>query len=72
MSGYLTSNRIWGITLFVEHATDYTYGHLVCSLDLDVTLGAKKDFENLVGRSNNIVKIYHAENRRYADNGFMA
>ena len=26
----------------------------------------------LVSRSDNTVKIYHAGNRRYADNGFMA
>ena len=44
MSGYLTSNQIWCITLFMYHATDYTYGHLVHSLDLEETLGAKKAF----------------------------
>ena len=72
MSGYLTSNRIWGIALFMDHATDYTHGNLMRSLDLDNTLGAKKSFEKLVGRINNTVKRYHADNRRYADNGFMA
>ena len=44
MSGYLISDQIWGITLFVDHATDYTYGHLMRSLDLDKTLGAKNYF----------------------------
>ena len=58
---------MWGITLFVDHATDYTYGHLMRSLDLDETLGAKKYFDNLVGRLDNTVKIYHAENGRYAE-----
>ena len=72
MSGYLTSDRIWGISLFVDHATDYTYGHLIRIIDLDENLGANKYFEKLVGRSNNTVKIYHADNRRCADNGFMA
>ena len=50
MSGYLTSNRIWGINLCVDHTPDYTYGHVLRSLDLDETLGAKKYFEKLVGR----------------------
>ena len=72
MSGYLTRNRIWGITLFVNHATDYTYGHLMRSLDLDETLVTKKAFEKLVGRSNTTVRIYHGDNRRYVNNGFMA
>ena len=48
MSGYLTRNRICDITLFVDHATENTYGHLMHSLDLDKTLGAKKSFEKLV------------------------
>ena len=72
MSGYLTSKQIWGISLFVDHETDYKYGHLMHSLDLDETLGANKAFDKLVGRSDNTVNIYHADNRRYAGNGFMA
>ena len=56
MSGYLTSDRIWDINIFVDHATDYTYGHLIRIIDLDENLGAKKYFEKLVGRSNNTVK----------------
>ena len=50
MSGYLTRDQIWGITLFVDHANDYTYGHLMRSLDLNETLGSKKAFEKLVSR----------------------
>ena len=72
MIGYLTRDRVWGITLFVDNATDYTYFHLMRSLGLYETLGAKKDFEKLVSRSDNTVKIYHADNRRYSDNRFMA
>ena len=57
MSGYLTSDQIWGITLFVYHTTDYTYGHLMHSIYLNETMGANKAFEKLVLRSNNTVKI---------------
>ena len=71
ISGYLTSDQIRGITLFVNHATDYTYGHLMRSLDLDETLGTKKAFERLVGRLDNTVKRYHADNEGYDNNGFM-
>ena len=72
MSGYLTSNQIWGITLFVDLATDYTYVHLLRSLELHKNMGAKKAFEKLVGRSDNTVNRYYAYSGRYADNGFMA
>ena len=67
MSGYLTRNRIWGINLFVYHATDYTYGHLMRSLDLDKNMVAKKAIEEWVIRSDNTVKRYHADNKMYAD-----
>ena len=72
MSGYLTGHQIWGITLFVDRKNDYIYGHLIRSLDFDKTLGANKTFEKLLGRSNNNVKRYHADNGRYSDNDFMA
>ena len=42
------------------------------SLDLGETLCAKKYFEKLISQSDNTVKIYQSENRRYAENGFMA
>ena len=71
MSGYLTSNQIWGITLFLYHATDYIYGHLMRNLGLDKTPGTKINFEKLVGRSDNIVKKYHADNGKYDDDGFV-
>ena len=71
-SGYLTSDLVWVINLFVDHTTDYTYGRLMRSLYLENTLGRNKDFEKLVRRSDNSVKRYHAENGSYTDNGFMA
>ena len=72
MSGCLTNNQIWSITLFVDHTTYDTYGYLMRSLDLDETLVAKKYFEKLVRRSDNTLKRYHADNKMYAENGFMA
>ena len=71
MSGFLTSDRIWGVTVFVDHATDWTYGHLMRNLSLDETLLAKRAFEKLLARGNHTVKRYHADNGRYADKGFL-
>ena len=41
------------------------------NLDLEKTLGAKINFEKLVGRSDNTVNNYNADNGKYDDNGFM-
>ncbi len=72
MSGFLTSQRIWGVTLFVDHVSDYTYGHLMRSLDLSETLLAKRAFEKLAARAGHSVRRYHTDNGRYADTGFLA
>ncbi len=55
MSGFLTSERIWGITLFVDHATDWTYGHLMWSLELSETLLAKQAFEKIAARAGHSI-----------------
>ncbi len=62
MSGFLMSERIWGITLFVDHATDWTYGHLMRSLKLSETLLAKLAFEKIAARSGHSICRYHADN----------
>ena len=35
MSGFLTSQRYWGVTVFVDHFSDYIYCHLMRALTLD-------------------------------------
>jgi len=47
MSGFLTSERIWGATTFVDHVTDYVYCHIMQSFTTEDTLIAKKAFEKI-------------------------
>ncbi len=72
MTGFLTDERIWGVTLFVDHASDWTYGHLMQSLDLSETLLAKQAYEKIAASAGHSVKQYNADNGRYADNAFLA
>jgi hypothetical protein len=67
MSGFLTSDRIWGATTFVDHVSDYVYVHLMKSFTIEETLSAKKAFEKIVSKSGNEVKSYRADNGRFAD-----
>eukprot|EP00957_Ditylum_brightwellii_P058477 4434635-Ditylum_brightwellii.AAC.1 len=71
MAGYLTSNRIWGATTFCDHVSDYIYVHLMRNFTLAKTPLAKKAYEKLLARANRRVKHYHADNRRFSDNGFL-
>ena len=46
MAGPLTSARIWGATIFVDHVTNYVYCHLMKALTLEETLIAKRPMKN--------------------------
>lgn len=71
MSGYLTSDRIWGATTFCDHVTDFVYVHLMRNFTLAETLLAKTAYEKLLAQMNHRVKHYHADNGRFSDNGFL-
>ena len=64
-SGKLTSVRVSGATLFVDHCTYYVYNHLMHSLSGDKTLEAKHRYERLASTNGHTVKIYHADNGRF-------
>ena len=71
MSGLLTNKRLWGATTFVDHVSDYVYVHLMQDLTLDETLLSKEAMENAMAQAGRYVKHYHADNGRFADNGFI-
>jgi len=69
--GTLTRRRIVGATIFVDHATDYTYPHLMEDLTLNATLVAKEAYERLAATFGVTIKGYHSDNGRYADTGWQ-
>ena len=69
-TGTLTRRRIVGATIFVDHATDYTYAHLMEDLTLNATLVAKEAYERLAATFGVTIKGYHSDNGRYADTGW--
>ena len=71
MSGFLTSNRLWGAITFVDHVSDHVYVNPMRYLTLDETLLAKEAMEKVMEQAGIYVKHYHADNGRFADNGFI-
>ena len=71
MSGFLTNQRLWGATIFVDHVSDYVYVHLMRDLSLAETLLAKEAMEKVMAQAGRTVTHYHADNGRFADNGFV-
>jgi hypothetical protein len=58
-------------TIFVYHFSRMSYVHLQESLTSPDTVEAKEAFEAFVINMGVIIQHYHADNGRFADNGFM-
>ena len=71
MSGFLTNQRLWGVTTFVDHVSDFFYVHLMRYLSNAETLLEKEAMEKTMAQAGWNVLHYHAENGRFADNGFV-
>ena len=61
----------WGATTFVDHVSDYVYVHLMIDLSLLKTFLEKTAMEKVMAQAGRTVKHYHADNVRFADNGFI-
>ena len=71
MYGFLTNQRLWGATTFVDHVSNYVYVHLMRDLSLTETLLAKSAMEKVVAQVGRTIKKYHSNNGRFADNSFI-
>ena len=71
LSVFLTNQRLWGATTFFDHVSDYVYVHLMRDLSLTKTFPEKIALEKVMAQAGRTVKHYHADNGRFADNGFI-
>ena len=55
----------------MDHAINYVYVQLMRDFTLEETLLVKAAWEKVLARANRKVKHYHADNGRFADNGFL-
>jgi hypothetical protein len=58
MAGFLTSKRIWGCTMFIDHVSDYIHVHLMKDFTTIETLLAKLAFKILCTKADCSVKHY--------------
>ena len=71
MSDFLSNLRIMGATVFVDHFSDHVYVYLMRNLTLDEIILAKNAYERLLHSIWVIAKLYHADNGRFVDKGFI-
>ena len=69
--GQPTVRKYRGASVFVDHASDFTYVHMHHHLTTDETIDAKHAFERLATQHGVQILHYHCDNGRFADEAFV-
>ena len=72
MSGFLTSDRFWAETVFVDHSTSYMYTHLQQGQTLIKSIEEKAAYERMAATFGIRVKKFHTDNGIFAEEGFKS
>ena len=72
MSGFLTSDRFWAATVFVNHSTLYMYTHLQRGQTLTKYIEAKAEYEQMATTFGIRVKKFHTDNGIFSEEGFKS
>ena len=69
--GQPTVCKYRGASVFVDHASDFTYVHMHYHLTTDETIDAKHAFERVAEQHGVRILHYHCDNGRFADKAFV-
>ena len=69
--GQPTVRRYRGASVFVDHASEFTYVHMHQHLTTDETIDAKHAFERLAEQHGVRILHYHCDNGRFANKAFV-
>ena len=72
MSGFLTKQRYGYATVFVDHATDFTYCYFQKSDSAEETVEAKEAFERTAAQHGVKILHYHADNGVFASKAWKS
>ena len=68
--GKPTNKRYVGATVYVDHFSDFTYVHLMDTLDAETTVESKNAFERISAAYNVKIRHYHADNGLFDTKAF--
>ena len=69
--GQPTTSHYRGASVFADHASGFTYGHLHQAMTTQQTINAKHAFERIAEQHAVCIRHYHCGNGRFADRAFM-
>ena len=72
MSGFLTSDRFWAATVFVDHATSYMYTNLQRGQTLLKSIEDKAAYKRMAETFGIRVKKFNTYNGIFAEEGFKS
>ena len=72
MAGRPTRSRYKTVTVFVDHATDFSYVHFQKSSNAEETVEGKELFERYAASMGHTIHHYHADNGVFASNLWRA
>eukprot|EP00957_Ditylum_brightwellii_P049993 3789551-Ditylum_brightwellii.AAC.1 len=70
ISGWLTNKCITGATIYVDHATNLLYVHLMQSLFAEETLESKQGYERIAAKHGVTAKRYYSDNGWFGEKLF--
>ena len=70
LTGKPTHERFWGSVLYVDHATDYIFNHLIRGTSSQETFESKMAYERHAHTHGVTIEAYHADNSRFNDAKF--
>eukprot|EP00957_Ditylum_brightwellii_P023560 1778306-Ditylum_brightwellii.AAC.1 len=65
VTGALTHDRYWGALTMVDHASNFSYSHLIKGASNAETLSVKGAYERVMYSYGHKVKAYHGGNSRF-------
>ena len=69
--GQPTTSHCRGASVFADHVSSFTYGHLHQAMTTQKTIDAKHAFERIAEQHAICIRHYHCDNGHFADSAFM-
>eukprot|EP00957_Ditylum_brightwellii_P041570 3148488-Ditylum_brightwellii.AAC.1 len=71
VTGRLTNDKHWGALIMVDHASDFSYSHMVKCTSNEEAVQAKDANERFMSAYGHRVEAYHGDNSRFDSKDFQ-